>query len=84
MATGQPMSSRESKEIFNVLQSLGYIFPEIGYCQGMNYIASVLHSYLKDEELTFTIFLSLIVQKNLKGLFANMVPEYHFRHFILD
>jgi hypothetical protein len=50
----------------------------------MNYIATSLYTYLKDEDLTFDIFLSILVQKDLKALFINGVPDYHVRHFQLE
>lgn len=50
----------------------------------MNYIVAVLYSYLKDEELTFNTFLSLIVQKGIKPLFVIGVPEYHIRQYMLE
>jgi hypothetical protein len=67
-----------------VLQSVAFLIPEIGYCQGMNYVVSALFSHSKDEEITFNFFLSLLIQKNLKPLYTNGVPEYHVRNFILD
>ena len=60
------------------------MLPEIGYCQGMNYLAACFLAYLEDEELTFDIFMALIVHKRLLPLFHNGVPEYHLRNFILD
>lgn len=50
----------------------------------MNYVAACLLSYLEDEELTFDIFMSLIVHKRLLPLWFRDVPEYHLRNFILD
>jgi len=50
----------------------------------MNFVAVVLFSYLKDEELTFDIFLSLLASKDLKPLYINGVPEYHLRNYMLD
>ena len=50
----------------------------------MNYLAAVFLSYLEDEELTFDIFMALIVHKRLLPLFHNGVPEYHLRNYILD
>ena len=50
----------------------------------MNYLAACFLSYLEDEELTFDIFMALIVHKRLLPLFHNGVPEYHLRNFILD
>lgn len=56
----------------------------MGYCQGMNYVASSLYTDTKDEELTFNIMLSLIVKKELKSLYYNGVPEYHVRQHMLE
>jgi hypothetical protein len=67
-----------------VLQAVAFVLPEIGYCQGMNYIAACLHSYLEDEELTFDLFMALIVHKRLLPLFHSGIPEYHLRDYILD
>ena len=50
----------------------------------MNYVAATLLSYLEDEELTFVVFMSLIVHKRLLPLWFRDVPEYHLRNFILD
>ena len=50
----------------------------------MNYLAACFLSYLEDEELTFDIFMALIVHKRLLPLFHNGVPEYHLRNFVLD
>lgn len=63
---------------------MAFVLPEIGYCQGMNYVAASFLSYLEDEGLTFDIFMALIVHKRLLPLFHNGVPEYHLRNFILD
>ena len=50
----------------------------------MNYIAASFFSYLQEEELTFDIFMALILHKKLVPLFYNGVPEYLLRNFILD
>ena len=50
----------------------------------MNYLAATFFFYLEDEELTFDIFMTLIVSKKLMPLFQNGVPEYHVRNFILS
>ena len=33
-----------------VLQAIGYVLPDVGYCQGMNFIASALITVLDSEE----------------------------------
>jgi hypothetical protein len=68
----------------HILRAIAFVFPEIGYCQGMNYIAATLMAYLKDTELTFELFVAIIVHKRLTGLFRNQVPEFHLRHFMLQ
>ena len=77
-------TQEQTKQLFDILQAIAYVLPEIGYCQGMNYLAACFLSYLEDEELTFGIFMALIVHKRLLPLFHNGVPEYHLRNFILD
>ena len=77
-------SQEQTKQLFEILQAVAYVLPEIGYCQGMNYMAASFLSYLEDEQLTFDIFMALIVHKKLIPLFYNGVPEYHLRNFILD
>lgn len=58
--------------------------PDIGYCQGMNYVATALYTDCQNEELTFNLFLSLLHSKALTPLYANGLPDYHLKTFILD
>ncbi len=50
----------------------------------MNYIVTTLYSYINDEELTFDLFVSLIVQKELKQMFTSNVAEYHLRNYMIE
>jgi hypothetical protein len=53
-----------------VLQAIGFALPEVGYCQGMNFIASTLISSVgNDEELAFWIFMNLLITRDMKTLF---------------
>ena len=57
----------EKREIIkNILFSLVYIYPKIGYCQGMNFICQFLLEATKDEEKTFHVF-SAILSKTKYG-----------------
>ena len=67
--TGEPITSEFTKSLFEILQAIAFVLPEIGYCQGMNYIAAAFFANLEDEELTFDIFMALIVSKRLMPLF---------------
>ena len=44
-----------------MLQTVAFLLPDMSYCQGMNYIVSALFAYLNDEELTFNLFLALLL-----------------------
>lgn len=53
-----------------LLRAYAYYHPEIGYCQGMNYIAGYLYIKSKDEEVAFRMF-NYLMEKRFKELFAN-------------
>lgn len=55
-------------ELFNVLIAFAQQNSEIGYCQGLNYIAGMMLIVTKDEETTFWL---------LKHLIENVASEYH-------
>ena len=57
------------EELRRVLLAVAYCLPEIGYCQGMNFIASVLIALTDSEEQGFLIFMFLLVRKGMKTLF---------------
>ena len=55
-------TSTAEQKLFNVLHAAAVAQPEVGYCQGMNYLGSLLLLCLGgDEEGTLTILLSLLV-----------------------
>lgn len=60
-------------ELGRVLTALAFIRPEIGYCQGMNFVAGALLSVLKDEELSFWVFVSLLDQFELNSLYVKVL-----------
>ena len=79
-----------------VLLAIAYCMPDIGYCQGMNFIASVLISITESEEQGFIIFMFLLITKEMKPLFLPVsaariiyltsffkkgVPELHLKNF---
>ena len=84
LETNQPFGNEDTKSLNHILQAIAFVLPEIGYCQGMNYIAATLFVCLKDAELTFNMFLSLLVHRNLLPLFRNQVPEFHLRNYVLS
>lgn len=56
--------------LFNVLATFAHQNVEVGYCQGLNYIAGILLLATKDEESSFWL---------LKVLVENILPKYYIR-----
>ena len=69
--------------LINVLSTLAFIRPEIGYCQGMNFIAGALIELIEEEEKIFWIFLSFIDNIDLNLLFLKNMPDYAIRVYQL-
>lgn len=54
--------------LFNILCAYAHNNREVGYCQGLNYIAGLLLIVTDDEEKSFWL---------LKHIVENIVPQYH-------
>ena len=67
--------SKEQKEkreiIKNILFSLVYVYPNISYCQGMNFICQFLLEVTKDEEKAFDIFSAILC----KTKYGNLITD---------
>lgn len=70
--------------IKNILTAIAFVRPEIGYCQGMNFIAGALISYIDDEKISFYIFLSFIDDIELNLLYLKNMPDYSIRSYQLN
>ena len=67
----------------NVLTAVGYVRPEIGYCQGMNFIAGALVNLIDNEEKCFWIFLCFIDNIQLNLLYLKNMPDFLIRVYQL-
>ena len=73
------------KEILkNILTAIAFIRPEIGYCQGMNFIAGALINFIDNEEKCFWIFLHFIDNIELKMLYIQNMPVYLIKLYQLN
>ena len=59
------------KIIKNVLITLAYTYPEVSYCQGMNYISSFLLEVTNNEEKSFDIFSAILNKTEYSKLSIN-------------
>lgn len=72
------------KSLDNILSSISFIRPEIGYCQGMNFVAGALFEILQDEIIAFWIFLYFLDKYELNQLYYENMPDYSIRIFQLE
>lgn len=56
-----------------VLTAIGRYKKEVGYCQGMNYVAALMLLIIEDEESVFWLFVCLL---------ENILPEYYSNSMI--
>ena len=68
----------------NILTIIAFIRPEIGYCQGMNFIVGALINIFDDEEICFWIFLHFIDNIDLKTLYLQNMPDYLIKLYQLN
>lgn len=61
--------------LFNVLNCFSMFYKgNVGYCQGMNYIAGILLTQM-DEENSFWMLVQLMKKYSLEGFFSNGAPQ---------
>lgn len=65
----------------NILRSYAFFDPEIGYCQGMGYIAGIARMYM-DEESAFWMLVSLMQNYKLRGMFKEGM-ELTYKNFYI-
>ena len=68
----------------NILTLVAFIRPEIGYCQGMNFIVGALINFIDDEETCFWIFFHFLENIGLKDLYLQNMPEYLIKLYQLN
>ena len=68
----------------NILTAIAFIRPEIGYCQGMNFIVGALINFIDDEEKCFWIFLYFIDNIELKMIYLQKTPDYLIKLYQLN
>ena len=61
-------SSNYQRPMYNILKAFANNNPNIGYCQGLNYIAGLLYLITKDEDSSFWL---------LKVLCERILPDYY-------
>ena len=62
------------RELFNVLKAVSVYNPEVGYCQGMGFIAGLLLSHMNELD-AFNVLAVLMASDELGGLYKPGLPR---------
>lgn len=57
----------------NILSALAVIYTDVGYCQGMSFIAGEIVNIVEEEELAFWLFAGIMEKFQLHLLFMNVI-----------
>ncbi|GAW81488.1 TBC domain containing protein [Plasmodium gonderi] len=63
------------EELFEVLKICSLYFKNVGYCQGMNYVAAIFFLVFKNKLDTIRCFIALLKNFNLKGIYIYNFPQ---------
>ncbi|CAG9314965.1 unnamed protein product [Blepharisma stoltei] len=74
----------DEKSLSNILKSYVLYNPEVGYCQGMNFLAGTLLSQIQDEELTFKCLVGMIERFQMSNLYIHSLPKLKQFFYMLD
>ncbi|CAG9311919.1 unnamed protein product [Blepharisma stoltei] len=78
-------NSRVNSDIVKqILRAYACYRIDIGYCQGMNYIAGTLYSVFQDEETTFWCLDEMIRNMKMEDLYSQDLPKLKYFFFSLD
>lgn len=61
----------QQSRLYNILIAYAHHNCDVGYCQGLNYIAGLLLLATNDEEISFWL---------LKHIVENIIPQYHTKN----
>ncbi|GAC93802.1 hypothetical protein PHSY_001367 [Pseudozyma hubeiensis SY62] len=71
------------ENLFNVIKAYSLYDPEVGYCQGMQFVVGPLLLNMPDEE-AFSTFVRLMKSYDLRGHFTPNMPALQLRLFQFD
>lgn len=66
--------SEQEQRLLRLLNGFANHRPEVGYCQGMNFVAGLLLLVSENEEESFGVFTCLMDTKGLAGFYRDKLP----------
>ncbi|CAG9330410.1 unnamed protein product [Blepharisma stoltei] len=74
----------DSESLKNILQAYSFYRTDVGYCQGMNYIAGTLYLVNNDESFCFWGMSELIRKFKMENLYATDLSKLKYLFYVLD
>jgi Rab-GTPase-TBC domain len=62
-------------DLQNVLRAYAALDPEVGYCQGLNFLAGCILLYCQDVHLAFQVLHVLLIHHNMRVLYVPDLRE---------
>jgi len=69
-----PLNEENKKTLGNILRVYAFCHPNIGYCQGMGFIAEFLLVLFRNEAVAYAFMDTLIEKYNMTHLFTDEIP----------
>jgi len=66
-----------------ILVAIAFMYPEMGYCQGMSFVIGEILNVVHEEELTFWLFIGLIQKFFIQLVYMNGLPAAHLHMYLL-
>ena len=63
----------------SLLRAYAALDPEVGYCQGLNFLAGCILLYCQDLELAFHVLHALLIHQNMRVLYVPDLRELQVR-----
>lgn len=67
--------NENKRKLFNILKAYAVYDPQVGYCQGTNFIVMMILSNVKSSREAFWIFVQIMHDKNWRNMFVNNTPK---------
>lgn len=77
-------SETQKSQLARILLALAYVKPNIGYVQGLNFVAGILLKILLDEAEAFWVLLGIVKLWSLENMFVAGVPDLSLREHQID
>ncbi len=73
-AFSQPAQSGQNR-LFNVLKAYSLYDPDLGYTQGLNFIAAMILLKVEDQTLAFVILVKILEKDGWRRFYTNETPK---------